>query len=63
MADTERTEESDTVPPEIKQRSLQRTGNFRQNMRKKYTAQQSDPGYTERKLYSSAERPKANNKK
>ena len=58
MAETERTEENDTVPPEIKPRGLQRTGNFRKNIRKKYTAQHSDPGYTERKLYSSAERPK-----
>ena len=57
MADTEKTEENDTVTPEIKTRGLQRAGNFRKIIRKKYSTQQSDPGYTERKMYSSEERP------
>ena len=58
MAEKEKSEENDIVPPEMKPRTLQRTGNFRKNIRRKFNAQQSDPGYTHGQLSSSADAPR-----
>ena len=55
MADEENVPENDLFPLETKSRGLTRTGNFRKNVRKKYRAQQSDPGSSHRDASLSAE--------
>ena len=55
MADEENEPENDLFPQEKQSRGLTRTGNFRKNVRKKYNAQQSDPGCALRQFSLSAE--------